>query len=237
MAARKLLQTALRRTGYHLTRWPLRGSLEAELQRVLQERSIAAVLDIGAHEGRYAQTLRRVGFDGRIISFEPAAPAYERLVAAASDDPLWSTRKVALGANAGEAELFEYVEHTELTSLRRPSVHGEAFGITDGRSTVVAVDTLDNLFPSLGTPAGMAFVKMDTQGHDADVIAGGAMTLRQVAALQVEVPTVGLYENAPSTTELLGAVFDLGFSLVGMFPVHVPRQDLIPVEFDGLFVR
>ena len=47
----------------------------------------------------------------------------------------------------------------------------------------------------------------------------------------------GLYEGAPAGPALMWQVQQMGFDLVGMFPVHDHPRPLVPVEFDGLFAR
>lgn len=229
------VQSVLRRTGYVLTKLPLEGSLEREIQRVLSERTITTVLDVGAYVGGYGVMLRRIGFQGRIVSFEPSVRPFEQLASRLGPD--WEALPIALGDKEGTTLLHEYQQHEELTSLRRPSDFGLSWGMDETRSVPVRVRRLDDVAEELQVDPTVTMVKIDTQGHEVAVMDGGLDFLRAAAALQIEIPMFGLYEDAPSPVDLLTRVHALGLDLVGMFPVHEPPRPLVPVEFDGLFVR
>jgi len=236
VALKGIVQQGLGLFGYQLQRRPAEGSLEREWQRVIDDRQIVTVLDIGAHVGLFATRLRSLGFDGRIISFEPSARPFRELKAKTGG--AWQALQVALGDEDGTADLHVYAEHEEFTSLRLPSDYGrEHFGLTRIETLPVPVQRLDEVAARLGVDARRTFVKIDTQGHDDAVITGGAGFLNQAAALQVEVPMFGLYEGAPSGTAMIERVRSMGFDLVGLFPVHEHPRPLVPVEFDGLFAR
>lgn len=73
---------------------------------MLKAHEVNLVFDIGANAGQFAQSLRELGYRGRIVSFEPQSEAREQLERAASVDPLWEVApKAAIGAEDGEIEL------------------------------------------------------------------------------------------------------------------------------------
>ena len=47
--------------------------------RLLASERIDLLLDVGANEGQYALRMRRAGFQGRIVSFEPLSDAFAAL--------------------------------------------------------------------------------------------------------------------------------------------------------------
>jgi FkbM family methyltransferase len=236
VSVRDQLQRVARRSGYIVQRWPPEGSLERELQRLIANRSVDLVLDVGAHVGLYGATLRRIGFGGRIVSFEPSPGPFARLAGSVTGH--WDTHRLALGDATGTARLHLYDAHEEFTSLHQPSQLGrEQWGLSAHSTIDVPLRRLDDVVDELSLDASRALIKIDTQGHDAAVLDGAPRTLSAAAALQIELPSSRLYEGAAPLEELLVRADQAGFALLGMFPVHAHPRPLIPVEFDGLFAR
>ena len=86
-----------------------RGSLESEHNRLvllLAGRQADLVLDVGANTGQWAQELRRAGYAGDMISFEPLSSAHEQLARNARHDPRWTVApRLALGNRNGQTEI------------------------------------------------------------------------------------------------------------------------------------
>ncbi len=56
---------------------------------LLNHYEIDLIPDVGANAGQYAREIRRFGYKVPIMSFEPLAPALEKLKKKASKDDLW----------------------------------------------------------------------------------------------------------------------------------------------------
>ena len=63
-------------------RYPYVWSLTRRTKLLLATASVDLVLDVGAHIGGYGLELRRLGYTGPLISFEPVFPVYVRGVEA-----------------------------------------------------------------------------------------------------------------------------------------------------------
>ncbi|BBY20975.1 hypothetical protein MSTO_11800 [Mycobacterium stomatepiae] len=59
----------------------------------LKSRQVDVVLDVGANSGQYAMGLRKRGYQGRLVSFEPLAGPFSDLQSNAAKDPLWECRR------------------------------------------------------------------------------------------------------------------------------------------------
>ena len=81
------------------------ASVDSEWDRLVQllgAHGITLVIDVGANEGQYGAGLRRAGYTGRVVSFEPGAEAHRNLTQRAHADVQWDVApRLALGAEPG----------------------------------------------------------------------------------------------------------------------------------------
>ena len=73
------------------------------LLTLFENLEINCVLDVGANMGQYVEQLRKSGYEGKIISFEPIKECYEHLKK--SGDDSWEIVNYALGNTEGEANI------------------------------------------------------------------------------------------------------------------------------------
>jgi FkbM family methyltransferase len=158
-----------------------------ERLRLLHERRIDAVLDVGANEGLYAARLRAGGYRGRIVSFEPLSAAFAKLERASADDPDWQCIQTAVGARRGTAVLNVAGNWASSSLLpmdeRLPQIEPRTAYVGTQECTV---ETLDDLGPRALRSADRAFLKLDVQGYELEALLGAEQTLRQVEAVEVE---------------------------------------------------
>jgi hypothetical protein len=77
-------------------------SLHILLQDQIRQMNVTHVIDVGANRGQYGRLLRRLGFQGRIISFEPVHRSFEELSEGARLDGNWEAHRLALGNIDGD---------------------------------------------------------------------------------------------------------------------------------------
>lgn len=242
---RKALQSLARgwarRLGLELIpAWRMqRLPLATHVARVLADRDVQCVLDVGANVGQYRDFLRQeVGYAGPIVSFEPVAASFARIAERACGDDGWHVVQVALGAARGSAEIH-VMAGSEFSSLHRPRADGPQYRLNVVRhAETVPVRRLDELAEELGAlvPLDRVYLKIDTQGHDLAVIEGAEGMMECVVALQTEMAVVPVYEDAPRYPEAIGALEARGYALSGMFPVAQDDR-LRLLEFDCVMVR
>ncbi len=206
------------------------------LRRIFTSRQIATVIDVGANRGQFRRFLRdQVEFDGRIVSFEPVSELAASLRAQARSDGKWLVRDCALGATVGESTL-NIMASSVFSSFLEP-LPGPSFdaGNTVARTERVAVSTLDAEFPD---PAVLrtAYLKLDTQGFDLEVMKGGRLASRFIPALQTEVSFQPVYEKMPDYVQALAEFGRYGFTVSDMFLVN-PNDAGVAIEFDCIMVR
>src|ERR1700684_3368754 len=65
---------------------------------LLSKLRIDCVIDAGANEGQYARLIRRLGFTGLILSFEPNFDVFQKMEHSFAGDHAWRGGNCALGS-------------------------------------------------------------------------------------------------------------------------------------------
>lgn len=231
---RARLRQLIRRSGFDLAR------LQPTVADLLRQRRIDVVYDVGANTGQYGTTLRQWGYTGRIVSFEPLPAAFAQLSATAEEDGRWTTVPVALGASDTTADL-NVSEMSVFSSIRAPL---DAVRDYDARAATVAVETvavrrLDAVFDTYCDEGDRAFLKVDTQGFEPDVLDGAEGVLDRLVGVQLELSTRQLYEDESLADALISRMAGLGFVIGQLSPVvYDPREaGATLVQIDAVFVR
>ena len=237
---KSLAFSTVNRLGYEvIPRWNLFDAPhERYVRRLFDAVKPQTVIDVGANAGQFGQWLRhQCGFQGRIVSFEPIPEMADAVRKAASSDAAWDVMEVALGRQAGTAT-FNVMAGSQFSSFLSPSADPLSSSSIAVQNTVerkieVEVATLDDVVGRLGL--ARPFLKLDTQGFDLEVIAGGEAALKDVVAIQTEVAVQQIYQGAPTFDETTARLGELGFEPSALFPTndHFPRL----VDMDFYFIR
>lgn len=222
---------ALSRLGYRLSRKD--GDLR-RLCRLFELHQVDLVLDVGACSGLYALELRRLGFRGKIISFEPLVESFAQLQRHANADQKWSCLKIALGSNRGEAILHISGKSASSSLLPMKARHIEL--IPQSRTIaeeMVLLETLDHLFPQIADGFQNVFLKLDTQGYEWQVLKGAMQSLQNICGIQIELSLVPLYDGERNYLFVLQQLEDAGFIAVDIHRglQDYERQQLLQVDF------
>ena len=228
-----------RRMGIEIYRYNPTQSLEARLMAVLSYHNIDLVLDIGANNGQYGKDLRDNNYTGMIISFEPLQTAHNKLTSAASGDRFWTVApRMAIGDSDGEIEINIAGNSTSSSILEMRDAHLRAAPQSHyvGRETT-PIAKLDSLRDPSINSAKNIFMKIDTQGFEAQVLDGAEILLNRVKGIQVELSLIQLYEGQVLYSEIIQRLVGRGFDLWGVIPGFVDPVNGRLMQFDGIFFR
>jgi FkbM family methyltransferase len=185
-------------------------------KRLLDQYEIGIVLDVGASRGQYALELRRFGYGGRIVSFEPVAASFAELAQAAAADTAWVCHRVALGESAGQARIGVATNLTSSSLLQILDAHvAAAPDVKIVSYETIPVRTLDSFELALGVPT---LLKLDVQGYEHRVLAGATETLKTVSLLECELSIEPLYACQHTLLDMLERLEGAGFQLVSLDP-------------------
>jgi FkbM family methyltransferase len=229
-----------RSAGSELARSYSEREWKRQFVKQLESRQVDVVFDVGANSGQYTTGLRRAGFNGRIVSFEPLLGPFSLLESKASKDPFWDCQRCALGdfdgtisinvaGNAGESS-------SVLPMLRR---HQDAYPPANYVGTEDApIRRLDSVAPEVLRTTDMTFLKIDVQGFEKQVLAGSKSTINDCCVgMQLELSFLPLYEGGMQIREALDLVYSLGFTLTGLLPCFTDPRNGQMLQADGVFFR
>ena len=195
------------------------------------------VLDIGGSHGQFAREALRAFPGVTIYSFEPIPECFEELRALAQDNPTVHPINLALSDRAGTSELWlsAYRDSSSLNEML--PAHVEAFPQTaiEGKITVETA-RLDDFADELKL-VNPIFAKLDVQGHEMSVIAGGRATLSRCQRVMIECNFAQLYKNQPTFLDLYETFRSMGFLFEGFItPLRHPTTFEL-ISADAIFFR
>jgi len=225
--------------GYEFVRIKHRAyqDINSHLKSLLESLAINCVLDVGANRGQFVHGIRKAGYTGRVISFEPLTVCYEYLVQQADEN--WQVLQLALGSENCDRTI-NITHKNVLSSFLEPNEYsGERFersaNIEETETVkVVRLDSvLNDLIRDIAEPR--LFLKIDTQGFDLEVLKGAEGCLDIIYGLQSEIACRAIYRDMPTHIESLEYIDSLGFEITHIFPLAHDKNDLSLLEFDCVF--
>ena len=224
------LRDAIRRLGYEVVPSPL--------ARLLRHHAPTVVLDVGANIGQFGLTLRKAGYTGRIVSFEPIGSEFEALKATAASDSKWDVRHTAIGDRDG-AEILHVASNTASSSLLAPGAgmreHASFVGFEDVEDVTLA--RLDTLFSDLVSADEVVALKVDTQGYEQAVLNGAEAVLDRIDTVFLELSMVPLYEGEPPVESVIAWMRERGFVPAYLAPAFTEHGSRRWIQADVFFVR
>jgi len=239
MSLKHEIRRTLWKAGYDFCRITPESHGFARRRKLLSHYGITTVLDVGANAGQYAQQLREdVGYQGRIVSFEPLSTAFALLERHAEADPAWDVFRLAIGDADGSAEI-NVAGNSYSSSLLNmlPSHQKSAPESSYVGKESVQVATLDSLFDRVCADAQGVYLKIDTQGFESKVIAGAERSLPRISTVQMELSLVPLYEGELLFDEMCALMGRKGYTLVALENGFSDPASGQLLQVDGIFHR
>ncbi len=233
------LKSVAQNFGVYVSRFPPPQSKERLLKDFLARSRINCVLDVGAFVGNYVLELRQIGYEGRIISFEPVPDAFAKMSMKLKLDAFWSGQPYGLSDVSRDAIINTYAagNFNSLLILKEDAETAYALDHAKRGKTQIKLRRLDEVLPALlqGIDSPRVFLKIDTQGHDVNVLRGAAGVQKWIVGMQSEIPVVPLYEGTFSMSQMLDYYRSRGFVPLGLYPVNTLQSKQVSPEFDVIF--
>jgi len=212
---------------------------ESNFLKLLTLYEIDLVLDVGANVGQYAKNLFEIGYEGKVLSFEPLSSAYEQLLEASKSNYNWEiAERCAISDENGEIEINISKNSQSSSALPMLQSHIDAApnSIYIG-SEIVKKYKLSQVAFNHIKRSQSPFLKIDVQGFEDKVLNGASEILPKIRGVQLELSVVPLYEGQLLFEDMLANLKAMGFSLYGLTPGFADYRTGRLLQFIGTFFR
>lgn len=235
----QLIQSIFLKFGVEIKKYVPGESYWASLERMLTCHGIDLVLDVGANTGQFAEKLRKCGYKGQIVSFEPLLSAYEQLIRKSANDPLWTVApRMAIGDMDGKIPINISANSVSSSIANMLEAHLKAAPESQYvGSENVPIFRLDTVAEKYVPAASRTFLKIDTQGYESQVLAGASQLMPSLKGLQLEISLVPLYEGGMSFIDMVNSIIRMDFELCGLFNSFTDKRNGRMLQVDGVFFR
>jgi FkbM family methyltransferase len=196
------------------------------------------VLDIGANTGQFVDRLRKGGYTGRVISFEPQGSVFEALKKRVEAAAEWECHRLALGDAASTLAMHVSAFSPSSSLLPIGKLHVDLMPQTAeiGVETVQVI-RLDQWPEAVRLADRRLFMKIDVQGYELPVLRGMGSLLLQVDGALVELNFSPLFDGQSKYWEVMGALEAAGLRFVGLTGVQLHARSADFLWADAFFVR
>lgn len=178
-----LVKSVLERSGYRVFRsdcLPIGVSLPDDLKALAGKDKIKTVFDVGANNGRFSVVMAEHFPNASIYAFEPVEGTFEKLKESCARYSNIQCVNLALGDRQGST-FMQVMTCNEMNSIEVNPLLQQFFSeaiITPKKSVEIQLDTLDH-FMTLNELHEIDLLKIDTEGHDLQVLKGASNLLNQ----------------------------------------------------------
>ena len=187
--------------------------------RNLKDLNISNVIAVGANVGQFGLDIRRHGFEGQIISFEPVNEIFELLEKTARRNQPWKAIKLGLGASESERTInISSNEGLSSSILEMETLHLENFpnSTTVARQNV-SISTIDQVLMALAIRPQEIMLKLDVQGFESEVLKGASQSLSKIPLCYLEVSISPLYKGEVTFLPILIELSKSGHEVIDVF--------------------
>ena len=191
---------------------------------------IDLILDVGANTGQSYDAFRWSGFEGPICSFEPNPEIFKQL----EQKPGFSWQRMPYALSTQSGELKFYVTENDNSSGLQVPLEGLPKVV---KEIPVPARRLDELWAKEGFTAKNAFLKVDAEGHDLEVIKGASGIFDRIPLVMAEVAPLPRYQGEPPLHEFVNSMAQWGFRVCRVDKNSLNRAAGIDTAVDIVFAK
>lgn len=231
-----IINSFIQKFGYQINQYP-----DADYRRrlhFLKQYKINKIFDVGANSGQFAMSIRKFGFDGEIISFEPLSSAFNKLKANAENDKKWQQNNFALGNENGPGiiNISSNSYSSSINEIHDTHKNAAPDSIYVGNEKI-EIKKLDDIFKNYYTENDRIFLKVDTQGYEKNVVDGAKNSLQKILLLQLEMSIIPLYKDEMLLPDMIKYLKEKNFELIFIENGFSNPKTQHLLQVDGIFLN
>lgn len=207
----------------------------------IKSKGINTVIDIGANKGQFSKLILKAFPNAIIYAFEPLPSAFNELNS-------WSkslksnqviTYNMAIGEKEGLVEMNFHSKFSPSSSILNTTIFNEEmYTMTQQQEKVhVQLNTLDKaLEDKMNDLLEPVLIKIDVQGYEDRVLAGGEKVFSKAIGVILEVCLDSLYAEQAKFEHIVQVMSGFGFRYAGNLE-QIYANDGHVVFFDAVFIK
>ena len=197
---------------------------------------IKTIIDIGANEGQFIKSITGLLPGRKIIAFEPIKICYDKMIVNTKQLNI-KAFNCGLSDHNGSTEIHVSKNYVSSSILPMEELHKNLYPESKYINTqTIELKKLDDAVSGINLSKNI-LLKIDVQGYENKVIAGGASTIKEVAVVVIEFSYEPIYEGQWLFDETYKYFTSNGFKLVGITDQAKSDKTGIPIYADAVFVR
>lgn len=234
---RSLIKKIAKKFGYDFVRLPADINLKRRME-LLRQHNINLLFDIGANKGQFVKTIRELGYNGKIVSFEPLPDAFNILKVKSINDNNWEIIETAVGNFDGKVEINISKNSYSSSILDILPLHVESApdSIYIDKITV-PITKIDSIIDRFYFNDQNLFTKIDTQGFEKSVLDGCENSLDKIKGFQMELSIVPLYKGEVLMQDMVDILRAKGFKLMLIEGGHCSYTTGEMLQVEGTFYK
>ncbi|NEP09408.1 MAG: FkbM family methyltransferase [Symploca sp. SIO2C1] len=207
--------------------------------KLLTFHEIDLVLDVGANTGQFAANLFKIGYQGKVVSFEPLSSAYNQLLENSQANPNWRVaERCAIGDRNEEIEIHIAKNSQSSSILPMLQAHLDAApnSVYIGSETV-KMFKFSEIASDYVNQAQAPLLKIDTQGYEYQVLQGAQEIIDRIKGIHLELSLIPLYEGEIVFKVMLKRIQEMGFCLYNLSRGFVDYRTGRLLQVNGTFFR
>ncbi|MFR9166789.1 MAG: FkbM family methyltransferase [Dysgonomonas sp.] len=209
----------------------------AETNKWLQDEQFKSIVDVGANVGQFGKKIRIFYPEAQLYSFEPIPFVYDELKHNFEGDSRFRGFNVGLGDESGKTHFYLNDFSDSSSMLKVGDLHKKNYPFTKHEQEIeVEVKRLDECIDANKIEKPY-LLKLDVQGFEKQVIAGGMETVRNAAMIITEVSYKELYEGQELFDSLYEILKKEGFRYMGNMDQMNSTINGEPLQGDAIFKK